>query len=55
MRMARTGQDYRSNKLALRSAGDYGDKPVTSALTEFIQSWEFYDFQPEPHTPCVIN
>ena len=25
---------YKSNKLALRSAGDYGDKPVTSALTE---------------------
>ena len=37
---------YRSNKLALRSAGDYGDKPVTSALTEFIRGWKFYDFQP---------
>ena len=38
---------YRSNKLALRSAGDYGHKPITSALTEFIQEWEFYDFQPD--------
>ena len=38
---------YRSNKLALKSAGDYGDKPATSALTEFLQSWKFYDFQPE--------
>ena len=37
---------YESNKLALRSAGDYGDKPITSALTEFIQGWEFYDFEP---------
>ena len=38
---------YRSNKLALKSAGDYGDKPVTSALTEFIKAWEFYNFRPE--------
>lgn len=37
---------YESNKLALRSAGDYGNKPITSALTEFIQGWEFYDFEP---------
>ncbi|MCY3553423.1 MAG: AAA family ATPase [Candidatus Poribacteria bacterium] len=37
---------YTSNKLALRSAGDYGHKPVTSALTAFIQGWEFYDFEP---------
>ena len=38
---------YTSNKLALKSAGDYGDKPITSALTEFIKSWEIYDFHPE--------
>ena len=38
---------YRSNKLALKSAGDYGDKPITSALTEFLRGWEFYDFRPE--------
>ena len=38
---------YASNKLALRSAGDYGHKPITSALTEYIQGWEFYDFQPD--------
>ncbi len=37
---------YKSNKLALKSAGDYGNKPVTRALTEFIKNWEFYDFQP---------
>lgn len=37
---------YKSNKLALRSAGDYGNKPTTSALAEFIQGWESYDFQP---------
>ena len=38
--------NYKSNKLALKSAGDYGNKPITRALTEFIKGWEFYDFQP---------
>ena len=38
---------YRSNQLALKSAGDYGDKPVTKTLTGFIKAWEFYNFQPE--------
>ena len=38
---------YRSNQLALESAGDYGDKPITSALTKFIKGWKFYDFQPD--------
>lgn len=38
---------YTSNKLALKSAGDYGSKPITSTLTKFVESWEFYDFQPE--------
>ena len=37
---------YKSNSLALRSAGDYGNKPITSRFTSFIKSWEFYDFQP---------
>ena len=37
---------YKSNKLALKSAGDYGYKPITSILTEFIKDWEFYDFEP---------
>ena len=35
---------YNSNELALRSAGNYGDKPTTRALTEFIKEWQFYDF-----------
>ena len=38
---------YKSNKLALKSAGDYGNKPVTNALTKFIRNWEFYDFHPD--------
>ncbi len=33
-------------KLSLKSASDYGDKPVTTAFTEFIRDWEFYNFQP---------
>ncbi|MYK19861.1 AAA family ATPase, partial [Candidatus Poribacteria bacterium] len=39
--------NYKSTKLALKSAGDYGNKPITSTLTEFVKSWEFYDFQPQ--------
>ena len=35
---------YNSNELALRSAGNYGNKPITRALTEFIKEWQFYDF-----------
>ena len=38
---------YKSNKLGLKSAGDYGNKPVTNALTKFIKGWEFYDFHPD--------
>ncbi len=38
---------FKSNRLALKSAGDYGHKPITSALTEFVKGWEFYDFSPE--------
>ncbi len=38
---------YRANKLALKSAGDYGNKPVTSTLTKFISGWKFYDFEPD--------
>jgi predicted ATPase len=34
-------------KLALKTASDYGNKPVTNALTEFIRGWEFYDFEPD--------
>lgn len=37
---------YKSNNLALKSAGDYGHKPITSAFTEFVKGWKFYDFQP---------
>lgn len=36
---------YKSRKLALKSAGDYGNKPITSALAEYIGQWRFYDFQ----------
>lgn len=51
---------YRSTKLALGSAGDYGHKPVTNALTNFIRNWEFYDFDPSTmrsfmSNPLVLN
>ena len=38
---------YNSNELALRSAGNYGNKPITRALAEFIKKWKIYDFIPE--------
>jgi predicted ATPase len=34
-------------RLALNSVSNYGEKPVTSALTDFIQGWDFYDFNPD--------
>ena len=36
-----------SDRLALGSAGNYGNKPITTTLTAFIKGWNFYDFQPE--------
>jgi predicted ATPase len=39
--------DFRSKKLALKSAGDYGDKPITKALAEFIHDLELYDLEPD--------
>ncbi len=33
--------------LALESAGNYGDKPITRALAEFIKEWQFFDFYPD--------
>lgn len=39
--------DYSSKKLALPSAGDYGNKPVTNLLIDFIKNWAFFNFIPE--------
>ncbi|MEM7533997.1 MAG: AAA family ATPase [Chloroflexota bacterium] len=33
-------------KIALGSAGDYGNRPVTSAIQQFMASWTFYHLQP---------
>ncbi len=38
---------YNSNKLALGSAGNYGNKPITQAFAEFIKEWQIYDFVPD--------
>ncbi|HBB32735.1 MAG TPA: adenylyl cyclase [Cyanobacteria bacterium UBA8803] len=42
-------QTYKSKagNLALKTAGDFGKKPVTSKLAEFIGNWEFYDLDPD--------
>ena len=33
--------------LALRTAGNFGNKPFTKKLASFIRSWEFYDVDPD--------
>jgi predicted ATPase len=45
----RNPQSYQSKagNLALKSAGDFGDKPFTARLSEFIINWDFYDLDPE--------
>ena len=35
---------YNSNELALGSAGNYGNKPITRALADFIKEWKLYRF-----------
>jgi predicted ATPase len=39
--------NYSSEKLALTSAGDYSNKPVTNLLIDFIKNWAFFNFMPE--------
>jgi predicted ATPase len=42
-------QKYKSQSgaLALGSAGNFGDKPITAKLAESINSWEFYNLDPD--------
>ncbi|MEG4572565.1 AAA family ATPase [Microcoleus sp. N3A4] len=37
----------KAGNLALKSAGDFGDRPFTAKLAEFIRNWDFYDLDPE--------
>jgi predicted ATPase len=49
---------YSSEKLALTSAGDYGTKPITNLLTDFIKNWAFFNFMPEvmrSKNPLFVN
>ncbi len=45
----RNSQRYQSKagNLALKFAGDFGDRPFTGRLAEFIINWDFYDLDPE--------
>jgi predicted ATPase len=45
----RNPQRYQSKagNLALKSAGDFGNRPFTGRLAEFIINWDFYDLDPE--------
>lgn len=42
-------QNYQSKpeNLALKFAGNFGKKPVTSHLAEFMRRWEFYNLDPD--------
>lgn len=50
-------QKYQSKErvLALKTAGDYGNKPLTSQLSEFMREWEFYDFQPNSIKENILS
>ena len=37
----------KAGNLALKSAGDFGDRPFTAKLAEFIRNWDFYDLDPD--------
>ncbi len=45
----RNSQRYQSKagNLALKSAGDFGYRPFTGRLAEFIINWDFYDLDPK--------
>ena len=45
----RNSQIYQSKagNLALKSAGDFGNRPFTAKLAEFIRNWDFYDLDPK--------
>ncbi|MEG4282170.1 AAA family ATPase [Microcoleus sp. A006_D1] len=45
----KNAQNYQSKagNLALKSAGDFGDRPFTGRLAEFIINWDFYDLDPK--------
>ncbi|MCY7383898.1 MAG: AAA family ATPase [Microcoleus sp. CAN_BIN18] len=45
----RNSQRYQSKagNLALKSAGDFGDRPFTAKFAEFIINWDFYDLDPK--------
>lgn len=40
-------QDYKSSNLAIRSAGDFGNKPLTKGLGSFIRDWKFFNLKPD--------
>lgn len=38
---------YQSEELALKSAGNYGKKPITNKWNDFIKEWKIYDIDPD--------
>lgn len=40
-------QIYKSNNLAIRSAGDFGNKPLTQDLGGFIRDWKVFNLKPD--------
>ncbi len=50
-------QNYNSSKgdFALKSVGNFGNKPFTSDLAKFIEDWEFYNLDPEQMRATIFN
>lgn len=43
------------NSLALRTAGNFGNRPFTKALANYIREWEFYNIEPEKIRQTEVN
>ncbi len=45
----RSKQSYRAtpDTVALSSSGNFGDKPITLSIANFIRRWEFYNLDPD--------
>lgn len=43
------------NSLALKSAGNFGNKPFTKKLANYIREWEFYNIEPDKIRQTEVN
>jgi predicted ATPase len=48
-------QLYQSDLLALTTAGNFGNRPFTKALANYIREWEFYNIEPDKIRQTEVN